>query len=885
MFQISRPNVRAHSVPSLLATAAAVFFLAFSGAGFVACAGDDDGGATTTEDGGPGNSDGAADAGPDPIVQETCGATDPKSAPSAEDICTVEKGTGGAVLYVGEVLRPGKITTNGQVLVDDSGTITCVGCDCAAKAAGATKVVCPDAVISAGLINAHDHGGWVNGSPAIPSEDYVLRAGGAYTGPQDPVSLRFEHRNDWRPGGNANEPKIDEPGGQATADQKIYADVRMALGGAVMSFISTTPAKFLRIADDAKKGFFPPNQSFAKYETFPIGSSVQVKDDPTNPDCGKYQFKPPPAPGLPWVPHVSEGIDVDARNEFLCLTDKVAKGKNYLDSRSAIVHGIGLTTADIAVMAEKGVKLVWSPRSNISLYGETARVTEFDRLGVPIGLGTDWLPSGSMNVLRELACADDFNKNNLGGYFSDEKLWRMATKGAAQALGFDTVTGELAEGKTADIAIFAKNGRKDFRAVIGATEKETALVVRGGKVLVGSSAVVAALESNCDELEVCGVKKRVCLSRDTGKSWDTIGKLPNMYALASCGSPPPNEPSCLPARSLDTDKVNQSTVFAGKSTPEDTDGDGIPNAQDNCPNVFNPARPLDKGVQENSDGDDLGDACDPCPFDKNTTTCSAPGTVKLDTDGDGVEDSKDNCPKIANAGQQDGDGDGFGDACDTCPTDAGPFLGCPPTPHTISELWTLGDDVDARIENVCVSVVKPTTRIWIQDPTWTATSTTSGGLFVFFGGTTIALPGTIAAKDLVTIEGRTTTYKGAFELTDIKSITVVTANAAQCADATLVKDVTLAGIQPGGADEAKYRFMLVKVPGATSSGPDATSGTPPTRFGLQGSTLKVTNFIAGSAAFNGNTFPDTTALTELVGVLDYFSANQLAPRTRQDIKP
>jgi hypothetical protein len=837
--------------------------------------------AGTTDGGGDGSDN--PDGGP-PVTEETCPVLAPATAPSAADVCSVEKGAGTSVLYVGDVLRPGKITNNGRVLVDNTGAITCVGCDCETKAPDATKVICPDAVVSPGLINAHDHGGWINGKPATPAANYVLRAGGAYTGPQDPASLRFEHRNDWRPGGNANDPKINENGGQATADQKAYGDVRMALGGAVMSFVSTTPGKFLRIADDAKQAYFPPNQPFAKYETFPVGSSIQVKDDPGNPDCAKYQFKAPPAPGLPWVPHVSEGIDIDARNEFLCLTDKVAKGKNYLDSRTAIIHGIGLASADIATMAQKGVKLVWSPRSNISLYGETARVTEFDRLGIPIGLGTDWLPSGSMNILRELACVDEFNRNNLGGYFSDDKIWRMATKGSAQALGFDAVTGELAVGKTGDIAIFAKNGKKAFRAVISATEKEVALVVRSGKVMVGSSAVVAALETGCDELDVCGAKKRVCLTRDVGKGWDVIGATAGQYTLASCGQVPPNEPSCLPARTLTTDSLSMSTVFAGMSTPDDTDGDGIPNAKDNCPTVFNPARPLDKGVQENSDGDALGDACDPCPFDKDTTTCTTPGAVKLDTDGDGVEDSKDNCPKIANPTQVDGDKDGFGDACDTCPAEAGVFAGCPPTARKIDELWTLGDDAPARIENVCVTVAKPSTRLWIQDPNWTTASATSGGLFVFFSPApaSIAYPAGIAAGALITLEGTTTTYKGGFELTDIKSLTVVDAASALCTDANLVKTVSLADIEPGGATDARYRFMLVKVLGATSSGPIA-GGT--STFGITGSGIKVTNFIAGAAAFTNAAFPDTTALDEVTGVLDFFNVNQLAPRTRADIKP
>jgi hypothetical protein len=40
--------------------------------------------------------------------------------------------------------------------------------------------------------------------------------------------------------------------------------------------------------------------------------------------------------------------------------------------------------------------------------------------------------------------------------------------------------------------------------------------------------------------------------------------------------------------------------------PADTDGDGVPDATDNCPVVDNPG-------QANADGDALGDACDPTP--------------------------------------------------------------------------------------------------------------------------------------------------------------------------------------------------------------------------------------------------------------------------------
>ena len=48
-----------------------------------------------------------------------------------------------------------------------------------------------------------------------------------------------------------------------------------------------------------------------------------------------------------------------------------------------------------------------------------------------------------------------------------------------------------------------------------------------------------------------------------------------------------------------------------------------------------------------------------------TTTTSVPET---DSDDDGIPDSQDNCPNVCNNRQLDTDRDGFGDACDNCPT-------------------------------------------------------------------------------------------------------------------------------------------------------------------------------------------------------------------------
>ena len=109
----------------------------------------------------------------------------------------------------------------------------------------------------------------------------------------------------------------------------------------------------------------------------------------------------------------------------------------------------------------------------------------------------------------------------------------------------------------------------------------------------------------------------------------------------------------------------------------DADGDGIGDECDACQNV------ADNGVD--TDGDGMGDACDTCPDNAdvldgdnnpiNTDGDRLPDACDSDDDNDGAADSADNCPIMANNGQEDGDADGVGDVCDNCPAAANPDQG------------------------------------------------------------------------------------------------------------------------------------------------------------------------------------------------------------------
>ncbi len=544
------------------------------------------------------------------------------------------QGEGSRIVLRGDVLAIDKVYEGGSVVIEN-GRIVYVGCE--PDLGNAVVITCPDAVITPGFINAHEHLMYSNAKPADWGEE------------------RFDHRNEWRKGLNGHN-KVNGP----KTKHNETVEIRALMSGTTSIFGSGWIKGLARNIDEESIGGV---QSI--YQTFPLGdSSGEMRDS----DCS-YAYHSSVLNidnGCPFGPHIGEGVGTAAHNELRCFG---GEGPHALFRDNLVmIHGVAADAEDIAKMAQRGVKLIWSPRTNIALYGDTAKAPVFDRAGVTIGMGTDWIYSGSATMLRELQCADSVNQNYYNHYFSDYQLWRMPSWNNAVAFGLDEQLGDIRPGFLADISVFRKkDGKNDYRAVIEAENKDVLLVMLDGRLVYGDSAVMVSGE----EIDVCGESRKLDLAA-TGSDVTFAEASQNAaYPMFFCGVPE-LEPTCTPARTREIDTV-KSTLYRGIAEMSvDSDGDGIPDHEDNCPMMFNPVRPQDvSGKQSDADGDGIGDICDIHPLcSANDTSC--PSIPRNDFDGDGIINSNDNCIYVANPDQADRDGDEKGDACDECPDFSNP---------------------------------------------------------------------------------------------------------------------------------------------------------------------------------------------------------------------
>ncbi len=125
---------------------------------------------------------------------------------------------------------------------------------------------------------------------------------------------------------------------------------------------------------------------------------------------------------------------------------------------------------------------------------------------------------------------------------------------------------------------------------------------------------------------------------------------------------------------------NLGLVFNLKK-PKDTDGDGVQDRKDNCPDTPAGVAVDSKGCPLDKDGDTVPDYLDKCPVLAGLTELNG----CPDKDSDGIADGDDKCPDVSGLSRFDGcpdtDGDGIQDSEDRCPNIKGSdlFKGCPDT--------------------------------------------------------------------------------------------------------------------------------------------------------------------------------------------------------------
>ncbi|MBN1573755.1 MAG: amidohydrolase [Deltaproteobacteria bacterium] len=127
-----------------------------------------------------------------------------------------------------------------------------------------------------------------------------------------------------------------------------------------------------------------------------------------------------------------------------------------LSERFVADHAVWVTDEEMDIMAEKGVKVITNPESNMKLASGWAPVHKYLKRGIVVGLGTDGCASnndldlfGEMDTLAKLHKIYDADPTHMDAHTAV----RLATVGSAKALGLSGTVGTLEKGKRADIIV------------------------------------------------------------------------------------------------------------------------------------------------------------------------------------------------------------------------------------------------------------------------------------------------------------------------------------------------------------------------------------------------------------------------------------------------
>ncbi len=121
--------------------------------------------------------------------------------------------------------------------------------------------------------------------------------------------------------------------------------------------------------------------------------------------------------------------------------------------KAMIAHGVWVDSAEIALLAERGVGVAHNPVSNMKLASGMAPVEEYLAAGVNVGLGTDGeKENNNLDLFEDMKTASLLAKLRAmnAAALDSWPVLRLATIGGAAALHLDDQIGSLEPGKKAD---------------------------------------------------------------------------------------------------------------------------------------------------------------------------------------------------------------------------------------------------------------------------------------------------------------------------------------------------------------------------------------------------------------------------------------------------
>jgi hypothetical protein len=395
-----------------------------------------------------------------PVLKEDPPAPVANLGPGGGPMVTGVAAAGPFALH-GCVLTPNQVIDNGWVEID-GGTIARVGA--AAPGAGVRRLE-TDGVILPGLIDLHGH------------PEYNVFAA------WEPPKL-YANRSRWR-ASKQYEQIVKVPLAAMKAAPSLektlsrYAEARALVTGTTA--IQGANGKFSNLDESLVRNV--DRRIFGQHKA----RSIIDLDRTTPADIATLKAQIGAGAVNAVYVHLAEGVDTKSRDEFTALVNA-----GLLTPATVIIHGTALEPSDLDAVAAAGAKLVWSPQSNLRLYARTTLAGAAIERGIQVGLGADWLPSGSPSLLAELKVARQ-SLIEEGHPATARQLVRMITVGAARIAGLDDNLGLLKAGRPADVLVLERRHPDPWEAVVQAAPSCVELVVLGGDVAYGRADWVRTL--------------------------------------------------------------------------------------------------------------------------------------------------------------------------------------------------------------------------------------------------------------------------------------------------------------------------------------------------------------------------------------------------------